>query len=219
MARTPANAPDRKRLLIEAVIDEVVEHGIANTSTTTIGRAANISKSVIHYHFKSMDDLYAAAFDIVMREAGEHMRSRVLYETEPEARLAQMVWGALPLTDVGRRRSRFWFNVLAEALNDPRLLDIQNRYTSTWLAFLARELAALQQNGTVRAEWPPARLADAIVAFADGLTFRMVFGPGITQADLEQVVGWFIGNLRAPSFSHETLHSRQPAVARDEPGG
>jgi AcrR family transcriptional regulator len=50
----------RQRIL-EAAIAEISERGIAGARTRSIAERAEVNNALVHYHFKSMDDLIAEA--------------------------------------------------------------------------------------------------------------------------------------------------------------
>jgi len=63
-ARLPVSSrhPERNRkLLIDATLDSIAGHGIAETTVSRITEKAGLSRGMIHLHFASKESLLAAA--------------------------------------------------------------------------------------------------------------------------------------------------------------
>lgn len=54
--------PDRRDRLIDTTLAVIAEHGVAETTHRKIAAAADVPVGSVTYHFKSLDDLLAAAF-------------------------------------------------------------------------------------------------------------------------------------------------------------
>lgn len=62
---------DLKATIRDAAIMEFAEHGLAGTSTQGIADRAGISKTKLHYHIESKEDLYQQALNHVITIWGE----------------------------------------------------------------------------------------------------------------------------------------------------
>lgn len=76
--RTQAErSADTQRLLLDATIDSIVEHGFAGASTPEICRRARVSRGALLHHYPTKEDLVSAAIERLfaerLREFGESL--------------------------------------------------------------------------------------------------------------------------------------------------
>ena len=63
VARSPRRYdPNRKSRIVDAAIDVIARHGVAGTTMRRIAAAADVPLGSLTYHFESLDDLLARAF-------------------------------------------------------------------------------------------------------------------------------------------------------------
>jgi TetR/AcrR family transcriptional regulator, regulator of biofilm formation and stress response len=60
--RARRHDPDRKNRIVDAAIDVIAEHGVAGTTHRLIAAAADVPLGSLTYHFSSLEDLRAQAF-------------------------------------------------------------------------------------------------------------------------------------------------------------
>lgn len=67
----------RRSQIIEATIDVLAEHGYINTSFSRIAKRANISASLIPYHFKNKEELTREVFASINHSRFLHAQEKV----------------------------------------------------------------------------------------------------------------------------------------------
>lgn len=66
MARKSSSA--RRQDFVQATIEVITQHGIANATTRTIAEASDSPLASLHYLFKSKSDLFYAVFEDMLRD-------------------------------------------------------------------------------------------------------------------------------------------------------
>ena len=149
MPRKPS--PGRREELVEAVVDYVLTHGIADLSLRPLAEALDVSTYSLVYHFGSKEGLIAA----VMARIEE--RERVMtaaWMDEPggasPAAIMRRYWEEWCLPDELAPYHRLFYETFALSLQQPgRFPGFLERGTSPWLPFI-RNLAL--QSGLPEAE-------------------------------------------------------------------
>lgn len=77
--------------VIDAAIKTMAKRGVVNTSVSDIADAAGMSKGVVHYHFKSKDDLLAR----VLQQCSARMSERVRRAWDQPVAPLEKIRGAL----------------------------------------------------------------------------------------------------------------------------
>jgi AcrR family transcriptional regulator len=168
MPRVPAN--ERRAELVQAAIQVATREGLAATTTRRIAQELGISVGVVHYCFRSKEELL-------------HEVIRVIAEAQVVAARSAIVPGGDVQESVRNAFLGFWR--LVEATPDAQLLTyeltswaLRNAETEP----LAREQRASQLAGIVEildeisgatgASWPlpPGQLARMTLAITDGVT-------------------------------------------------
>ncbi len=121
-------AAKNKQALIDATLDSIAEIGIARTSVSEIIMRANLSRGMIHLHFRSKDDLFVAA----VKEAGEvyyqHLEKSLSNAgVLPQNRLAAVINNDLGEKALNRRSIKIWYAFRGEAREGTAI----SKYTDT----------------------------------------------------------------------------------------
>ena len=79
--------------LLKAAIELFARHGYEGVSTGQVAKAAGLTQSMVHYHFRSKSKLWKAAIDRMMRERGNLMPNAPsdLRDLDPLSRLKVLI--------------------------------------------------------------------------------------------------------------------------------
>jgi AcrR family transcriptional regulator len=140
----PRQADARIRAeLLEAIVDHVLETGLADLSLRPLGSAVGVSPRTLLYHFGSKADLVIAVLDEASRRQIRLLESWYERSAEHDARtllLRAWQWLTAPRHD---RLLRLLFETSGIALQDRRRYGVFLRATSAdWIAPFARTLEA-----------------------------------------------------------------------------
>ena len=110
----------RRRLILEAARQCILERGLAATTVREIATIADISIGTITYHFESVDEILAE----VLRDSSKRFTERVVSEarTLPGAmqRLEFLIDTDLPDSEASMAQFRLWLEYWARAIHDPQ---------------------------------------------------------------------------------------------------
>ena len=131
--------PNRRQRLIEVALDVIAEHGVAATTHRKVAQAADVPLGSLTYHFKGLDDLFAAAFTKLADETADGFEAALAGADGPDA-AREAVVGLIAGELLGERRnSLLTYELYVLAARRPDL----RRVTDTWMA---RSRAALERH-------------------------------------------------------------------------
>ena len=185
----------RRRALIEAVFNCVLERGVNNTTTEAIARSAGVSKGVIHYYFRDKLELFQAAFATVLEDQVQYWRRRVSPDSSAAEQLTELIYAGLPMTEEGAKRARFWFQFMASSFVEPSLMRLHQESFLVFQQQVEDFVTRLRSDGQLTTPLPPSAVAQAILSFVDGLALRLVSQPPDAVGPIEDTVQAFVGCL------------------------
>jgi len=179
-------APEQRRdAIVAAALDVAVGKGLASTTVRDVAARMGTSSGLIHHYFASMDEVLAAAFELVatqdlglsaglMAEAASPTEAlRVFFRTYTPA---DKDWAF-----------QLWLDAWAEAARRPAVQATSRRLNLEWQALLERTIVDGIRSGAFSCP-DPAGAAWRILSLLDGLALQVVaHGTTITRED---VVAW-----------------------------
>ena len=170
---------DRRRQIIEAATETVLQRGLALAATRDVTQAIGVGAGLLHHYFPSWAELRAEAVRLAVgREIAE---LKALVADLPTAEALDRVADWM-VEDEDMRHWRLWLNAQDEAHRDDRLAAVVNAAMLAWhrlLLDLLRRAGAEGGAKTADAEAAAWRLA----ALMDGLAGAMlVKGSVVTPA-------------------------------------
>lgn len=189
----------RRAQILHAAAEVVAEVGYANASLARIATHADISKSVISYHFAGKDELLSQLVGGFFDEAWAFMEPRVYGEATAGGRIRQ--WIAAQLEFFGQHRTRFL--AVAQIVVSHRTPDGERPFLpeeSEEVAELAHILTEGMAAGEVRTLDATAT-AEVIVRAIEGVLSGWAMG----TSDLE-VAGPALVDFADHAICHPTHH-------------
>jgi AcrR family transcriptional regulator len=163
---TPRNSAARREELLDAGVDYVLEHGLAQLSLRPLARALGTSDRMLVYHFQSKDALVAA----LLLRAVERLGAVLLGRIQPKGRggdpgsVVQQLWDAMREPDT-TPYIRLFFEVYGLSFPDPAAYrPVVQQVVEAWIALVEQ---LLLQAGVPRRRAP--RTAALVVAAIEGL--------------------------------------------------
>lgn len=176
---------ERRETIIAAALRVAVRKGLASTTVRDVAAEMGTSSGLLHHYFESMDEVLAAAFELVavqdLRASGAAMASasspvdalRIFFRTYTPA---DKDWAF-----------QLWLDAWAEAARRPALQAVSRRLNLDWQALLERTIRAGVADGSL-ACLDPGGAAWRILSLLDGLALQVVaHGTTISR---DQVVAW-----------------------------
>lgn len=165
----------RERILAAAV-ERIASDGIDELRIARVAMDAGVSTSLVHYHFETREALLAEALEYSYELAGDVRLGEGEGEFADHAeRLAAMVDQFLPYPGLLERDWILWVELWLRAVRHPELRPTAARLYARMREWLAAAIAAGIEAGQFR-EVEPERLADRLMALADGYGVRVLIG-------------------------------------------
>ena len=167
----------RERILAAAV-DRIARHGIDEVRIARIAMDAGVSSSLVHYHFETREALLEQALDYSYELAGD---VRLGPEGDVEQlgsvkRLAAMIDQCLPYPGLLERDWILWVELWLRAARHPEMRPTAARLYARMRDWFSEAIATGIERGEFASGAEPERIADLLLALADGYGVRVLFG-------------------------------------------
>ena len=170
--------------LLDAAERLLLEDGYAAVTSRRVAAAAGLKPQLVHYYFRTMDDLFVAVF----RRRAEDNLAR-FERTPPAERTLRWLWDV----NADPRRAGFMIEFVALANHRKAIRAEIAAYAERWRALQVAALGeALASAGVDAEELPP----DAALLVATGLA--QVLG-------IEQALGVSAGHAAAVDFVEQAI--------------
>ena len=177
----------RERILAAAV-DRIASDGIDEVRIARIAMDAGVSTSLVHYHFDTRDALLEEALEYSYELAGDIRLGPEgdVDEFGSVRRLAAMIDQFLPYPGLLERDWILYVELWLRAVRHPEMRPTAARLYARMHDWFAEAI----RTGVARGEFPsdadPERIANRILALADGYGVRALFGDlEVAQARME----------------------------------
>ena len=190
------NAAKRRRQLIEATIDSIVEHGLSATTLATVSDGAGLSQGVAVFYFKNKLTLLAETLRYHYEEYNEVWKSAVAAAPDdPVEKILALVGADLDERICNRRHLALWNSFWGEAKARPVFAEICDAYDAEHTEVL---LAVCKEAEDLIADpsWTPEHIAEALDTMTDGMWIRMHVTPDVMDKKSGRaLVGRFLATL------------------------
>ncbi len=199
------NANRRRKQLMDAAIESIVEHGLSATTLATVAKASGLSQGTAVFYFKSKDTLLVEAFRHRLEEYRTFwMDALSSAGPDPVDRIMALVFAALAPEYMERQNLTFWNSLWSEASRNVSLAEMSERFDAERqevqmsLCKDAKDLLS----GTV---WTPKTVAHTLETMTDGMWSRLYYSPDyLTPKDARLAVGTVL-SLIFPSRSKDIM--------------
>ena len=164
---SPAN---RRAAIIDAALAVARRKGLAATTVRDVALEMGTSSGLIHHYFDSMDEVLAAAFELIAAEDLAETE-QMLAGGDPIAVLAGFLRSYGPVGDDWA--FQLWLDAWAEAARRPVLRATSGRLNLAWANLLERAIRAGIDDGVFRCD-DPTGAAWRILSLVDGLALQVV---------------------------------------------
>ncbi len=179
---TPA---ERREAIVAATVDVARRKGLASTTVRDVAAEMGTSSGLIHHYFTSMDEVLAAAFEVVARQDLE-VSARLMAEAASPVDALRVFFRTYTPSDKDWA-FQLWLDAWAEAARRPAVQATSRRLNLEWQGLLERTIAAGVSSGAFRCA-DPGGAAWRILSLLDGLALQVVaHGTTISRDD---VVAW-----------------------------
>jgi len=177
VSATQTDRGARERILAAAV-ERIARDGIDDVRIARIAMAAGVSTSLVHYHFETRDALLEQALEYSYELAGDVRLGPEgdAHDLDSVGRLAAMIDQCIPYPGMLERDWILWVELWLRAVRHPEMRATAARLYARMRDWFAEAIATGIERGELRAGVDPDRMADRILALADGYGVRVLFG-------------------------------------------
>jgi TetR/AcrR family transcriptional repressor of bet genes len=150
MAR-PSNTAQRKEEIVLALLKVMSEKGYEKSSIQMIGKAAGLTPGLIHYHFKTKQDILLALVDWISQAATNRLNTLNEGLTEPWDKLAAFINARLATgEDAMPEIVSAWVVIAGESVRQPEIKVLYQNLIDQQLKELKKLIADVWEGKTAR---------------------------------------------------------------------
>jgi AcrR family transcriptional regulator len=167
-ARPGGRTARTRAAVIQAVIDELTEHGYADTTVERVAARAGIAKTTIYRRWRSLDGLLA---DVMAERAEQQIP--VPDEGDLGSDLRALARSVVASVQPPAIRAAF-AGIVAAAVQDPAARKVLSRF----LAARVATMTVIIDRATLRGELPPGTDATGVIRTVTALIYYQLFIAG-----------------------------------------
>jgi AcrR family transcriptional regulator len=167
---------ERRAAIARAAWRTIARDGVGASTVRAIAREAGCSTGVLQHYFPDKDALLLHALRLATAQTGSRMAQRAR-AARGTAALRAVLREALPVDADSRLEWRIWLAFWGRAVNDAALAAEQRRRYVEWRGLLRDLLGDARGRGELPRRLDPAREAEALVAFVDGIGLSATLEP------------------------------------------
>ncbi len=188
MARKPVRE-ERKRQILKALDQCLLEKSFHQTSIKDISRVAEVNHGVLHYYFKSKEDILLHYIDYVVddfkSQVQEMLSSRNMEEMSKQDFVKEVFSFVNQRITLNRNLSKIFVEIWEIALYDKAVREKLRQAYHEWISILTRNIT----RGSTDSE-AALIISISMVAFWEGMSlFSTIFDEG--GIDFEAVLSRF----------------------------
>ena len=200
----------RERIL-DAAVGQIGSDGIDGLRIARIAMKAGVSTSLVHYHFETREALLEQALEYSYELAADVRLGEGEGDSlESVQRLGAMIDQFLPYPGILERDWILWVELWLRAVRHPEMRPTAARLYERMRAWFAEAIENGIRRGELSAEADPERIADRIIALADGYGVRVLFGNMDVEHARREIWAAIRVELRLPEQPPAALDPANP---------
>ena len=175
------NTNRRRKQLIDAAVESIVEHGLSTTTFDTVAKASGLSKGTAVFYFKSKDALLYETFRYRLEEyRTTWMEALPDSGSDPVDRVAAMVFASLDPRVMTPQNLAFWNSFWPEASRNESLNQMSDQYDTEWYEVLL-SLCEDAKEFLGDSNWTPESATKALEFMCEGAWTRLHYSPKLVS--------------------------------------
>lgn len=199
------NAGRRRKQVIDAAVKSIADHGLSDTTLSTIANAAGLSQGTLVFYFKNKEALLTEAFRSRMEEYREFWTKAVSAAGPGSVdKVIALTFAAIDSKMMTPQNLVLWNSFWSKASSSPGLAELLKQYDAQRLGVQMSLLEdALQTN--LDANWTPRTAAHALETMVEGIWVRVHYSPDyINTKDARKALGTLL-SLIFPARAAEVM--------------
>lgn len=169
-------APQRRQQIIEALFDCLAESGHETVTVKDIAQKAKLHYGVIHYYFKSKDDIVSAMADFIISKYESLLMERIGSPSSASEKLRLATDFLVDEFIFNRRLNRVFYNLVQMAFERETVREALRKQLRVYRGHIAEVVTEGIESGEF--SFPHgARMASLMVALVEGMALQWVIDP------------------------------------------
>ncbi len=210
---TPVAATERgaRERILAAAVERIARDGIDEVRIARIAMDAGVSTSLVHYHFETREALLEQALEYSFELAGDvRLGAGEGDALESVQRLAAMIDQCLPYPGILERDWILWVELWLRAVRHPEMRPTAARLYARMRDWFVEAIATGVERGDLAATADAERVADRILALADGYGVRALFGDLDVERARREIWAALAHDLGLPDNAPPPLDQANP---------
>jgi AcrR family transcriptional regulator len=169
-------APERRDQIVQALFECLAEKGHERVTVKDIARQANLHYGVIHYYFKSKDDIVTAMADSLISNYGHLLVERLATARSVSEKLQLAIDFLVDEFIFNRRLNRVFYNLVQMAFERTPVRVALRKQLREYRRFIAKEIEDGIRSGEL-APHDPQEFAALMVALIEGMALQWMIEP------------------------------------------
>jgi AcrR family transcriptional regulator len=166
-----SSAPQRREQIVWALYDCLAERGQEKVTVKEIAAQAGLPSGVIHYYFKSKDDIIGSLAEAIVEKYSRMIDERIAAESSTEKKIAAAIDFIVDELVFNQPLNRVFYNLIQMAFERQRLQRVVKGLLKEYRERLAR---VFEGAGAGKAS---SGLGAALVAVTEGFSLQCLVDP------------------------------------------
>ena len=177
MSPRPNLTEVRRRQILEAAADVIVERGAGEIRVADIAEKVGISPPLVMYYFDTKDEILSKALAFKDREFFDSV-ARAAGDDPPIRRLEALIDASCPGPEAPSDDASWvlWMEAWARSRHDPAVAEMRHRMDANWRNVVSDTVRQGQAVGAFDPAVDADRFARALTGLIDGLAIQVVLG-------------------------------------------
>jgi TetR/AcrR family fatty acid metabolism transcriptional regulator len=167
-------APRRRAEIIEATYFCIALKGYSNITMQDIADSAGVSKGVIHYYFRSKEDLFLSVFEKLIGDLDNHIAAKVSRAKTPPEKICAIISAVFEKVRENKKFQVVLLDFWAHSTKHPTLKAANANQYGRYRHMTKKIIAEGIESGYFK-ECEPDRVASALIGLIEGLVIQWIF--------------------------------------------
>ena len=191
-----SSAPQRREQIVWALYDCLAERGQEKVTIKDIAAQAGLPSGVIHYYFRSKDDIIAGLAEAIVEKYSRMIDERTAAESSIEKKVTAAIDFIVDELIFNRPLNHVFYNLIQMAFERQRLQSVVKSLMKEYRERLARVFEAAGAGKASNG------LGAALVAVTEGFSLQCLVDPKAFKRDevrqlIDQAVAYRLSNIQS----------------------
>jgi AcrR family transcriptional regulator len=198
MSRKISIAPKRRAEIIEATFFCIALKGYSKITMQDIADSAGVSKGVIHYYFRSKEELFLSVFEKLVKDLDSHIATKVNRAKTPPEKIRAIISAVFEKVKENKKFQVVLLDFWAHSTKHPTLRAANANQYARYRYLTKKIITEGIEEGYFK-DCEPERVASALIGLIEGLVIQWIFDEKAfdlrrAQKISEEIFMTFFGN-------------------------